>query len=127
MKVAIPTEGEGVSPHFGRALEFTLIEIEEGSVVKREKIANPGHQTGFLPSFLSNSGVTHVVTGGAGQRAQDLFAQYNIELVLGITGKVDEVIEKILRGNLEGGESFCKPGSGKGYGVEKEKDSDTNL
>ena len=127
MKVAIPTEGEEVSPHFGRALEFTLIEIEEGGVVKREKIANPGHQTGFLPSFLSDSGVTHVITGGAGQRAQDLFAQYNIELVLGITGKVDEVIEKILRGNLEGGESFCKPGSGKGYGVEKEKDSDANL
>ncbi len=96
-------------------------------MVKREKIANPGHRAGFLPSFLSDKGVTHVVTGGAGQRAQSLFAEYNIELVPGITGKVDEVIEKILLGSLEGGESLCEPGSGKGYGVEKEKEQDANL
>jgi predicted Fe-Mo cluster-binding NifX family protein len=127
MKIAIPTEGEEVSLHFGRAPEFTLIEIEEGKVAKREKIANPGHQAGFLPSFLSDSGVTHVVTGGAGQRAQSLFAQYSIELLVGVTGKVDEVIEKIVHGSLEGSESFCKPGSGKGYGVEKEKEQDASL
>jgi predicted Fe-Mo cluster-binding NifX family protein len=111
MKIAIPTEGEEVSPHFGRAPEFTLIEIEEGRIAKREKIANPGHQTGFLPSFLSDQGVTHVVTGGAGQRA----------------GKVDEVIEKILQGSLKSGKSLCEPGVGKGYGVEKEKEQDANL
>ena len=127
MKIAIPTEGEEVSPHFGRAPEFTLVEIEEGRAAKREKIANPGHQTGFLPSFLSDQGVTHVVTGGAGQRAQSLFAQYDIELLLGVTGKVDEVIEKILQGSLEGGKSLCEPGAGKGYGIEKEKEQDANL
>ena len=31
-------EGEQASPHFGRAPESTLIEIEEGRVIKREKI-----------------------------------------------------------------------------------------
>ena len=123
MKIAIPTEGGEVSPHFGRAPEFVIVEIEENSVVKREKIANPGHRAGFLPSFLADSGVTHVITGGAGQRAQSGFAQYGIELVAGISGKVDEVIEKILQGTLKGGESLCKPGLGKGYGIEKERDA----
>ena len=27
----------------------------------------------------------------------------------------------------EGGESLCQPGSGKGYGVEKEKEQDADL
>jgi len=127
MKVAIPTEGKEVSLHFGRAPEFTIIEIGEGRVISREKIVNPGHRAGFLPSFLSDKGITHVVTGGAGQRAQSSFAQYSIELVLGITGKVDEVIEKILHGKLESGGSLCEPGLGKGYGIEKEKEQDANL
>ncbi len=26
-----------------------------------------------------------------------------------------------MQGKLEAGESFCKPGAGKGYGVEKEE------
>ena len=127
MKIAIPTEGEEVSPHFGRAPDFTIVEIEERRIIKREKIANPGHRAGFLPSFFKERGVTHVITGGAGRRAQSLFAQYGIELILGVTGKVDEVIERMLNGTLEGGESLCQPGSGKGYGVEKEGEKNANL
>jgi len=32
---------------------------------------------------------------------------------------VSEVIEKLISGTLEGGESLCQPGSGRGYGIEK--------
>ena len=32
---------------------------------------------------------------------------------------MDEVIEKLVSGKLEGGESLCSPGAGRGYGVEK--------
>jgi predicted Fe-Mo cluster-binding NifX family protein len=54
-----------------------------------------------------------------GQRAVQLFAEQGIQKVVGISGKVDEVIEKIAKGNLEGGESLCAPGAGKGYGLDK--------
>ena len=60
-----------------------------------------------------------MVTGGMGHRAQDFFHQYGIEVIMGISGKIDDVITKILDGTLEGGESLCSPGGGKGYGVEK--------
>ncbi len=33
--------------------------------------------------------------------------------------KIDDVIDEILKGTLEGGESLCKPGNGKGYGLDK--------
>ena len=52
-------------------------------------------------------------------RAQGFFAEAGIQAILGISGKISDVIEKLQRGILKGGESLCKPGSGKGYGLDK--------
>ena len=119
MRVAISTDGNVVSAHFGRCPTFTLVDIENSEVVKKEVIDNPGHHPGFLPQFLHKNGVDAIVAGGMGQRALGLFAEVGIEIVVGISGTVDEVIDKIVKGTLEGGESLCKPGLGKGYGVDK--------
>lgn len=119
MKVAISTDGDSVSAHFGRCPSFTIIEVKDNKVVGRELIDNPGHHPGFLPQFLSQKGVNAIVAGGMGQRALGLFAQSGIEVIVGISGKVDEVIEQLIKGELKGGESLCKPGSGKGYGLDK--------
>ena len=120
MKVAISTDGSDVSMHFGRCPSFTLVEFDgEGHVLSREQIDNPGHHPGFLPQFLADKGIQCIIAGGAGGRAQGLFAEKNIQMILGVSGPIDEVIEKISRGELEGGESLCQPGQGKGYGVEK--------
>jgi hypothetical protein len=43
----------------------------------------------------------------------------NIQPVLGVHGKVQAVIRKLQDGQLEGGESLCQPGQGKGYGLDK--------
>jgi len=119
MRVAISTDGEFVSPHFGRCPEFTVIDIEDGKVVKKETIENPGHRPGFIPQFLHRWGVECIVAGGMGMRARALFDELGIQAILGVSGRIDEVIEKIQEGTLEGGESLCKPGSGKGYGLDK--------
>jgi predicted Fe-Mo cluster-binding NifX family protein len=119
MKVAISTDGEYVSAHFGRCLSFTIVEIEGEKVVGREVVENPGHQPAFLPQFLSEKGASCIIAGGMGRRAEALFAEKSIETLVGITGRVDDIIEKLISGTLEGGESLCKPGAGRGYGVEK--------
>ncbi|MCK4325999.1 NifB/NifX family molybdenum-iron cluster-binding protein [bacterium] len=119
MKVAISTDGSSVSAHFGRCPSFTVVEIEEGRVLKKEVIDNPGHHPGFLPQFLHERGVSFIIAGGMGGRASGLFAEKGIEIIVGITGSVDEVIKKIGEGTLEGGESLCEPGSGRGYGIDK--------
>jgi len=119
MKIAISTDNGQVSAHFGRCPEFTVIEIADGQFKNKEVIPNPGHHPGFLPQFLHDQGVTCIVAGGMGFRAQGLFAEKEIQAVVGISGAVEEAIEKILAGTLKGGESLCKPGAGKGYGVEK--------
>jgi len=119
MRVAISTDGELVSAHFGRCPSFTIVDIEKDKVLKKELVDNPGHQPGFIPQFLHEKGVNCIVAGGMGMRATGFFEELGIQALVGISGKIDEVIEKLLKGTLQGGESLCKPGSGRGYGLEK--------
>ena len=120
MKIAISADGTAVSAHFGRCPSFTVVEIDdEGTILNKETIANPGHHPGFLPQFFAERGVNCVIAGGAGQRAQGLFSEKNIQLILGVSGDIDETIDKLIMGELEGGESLCRPGAGKGYGLDK--------
>ena len=120
MKVAVSTDSGMVSEHFGRCPQFTIAEIKDGKVLSKEVIENPGHRTGFLPKFLNEKGVSCVIAGGAGFRAQQFFGKFGIELVLGASGPVKKVLEEFAQGKLEAGESSCSPGKGKGYGIAKE-------
>ena len=119
MKIAISTDRDDVSAHFGRCPSFTIVEIEDGKLIKKETIDNPGHHPGFLPQFLHERSVGAIVAGGMGQRAVGLLNEQNIQVIVGINGTVEEIIDKIVTGTLEGGESLCKPGLGRGYGIDK--------
>ena len=119
MKIAISTDGGTVSPHFGRCPSFTLIEVKGGELTKREEIPNPGHHPSFLPDFFHQRGIDCIVCGGMGHRAQSLFTQKGIEVLLGVEGEVDKVIDELSEGKLKAGESLCQPGGGKGYGIPK--------
>jgi len=119
LKIAISTDGDFVSEHFGRCPSFTFIETDAGKLTSRTTIENPGHHPGFLPQFLHEHGVHVIVAGGMGQRALMLFAQAGIKAILGVSGPLEDVIQRLLSGTLKGGESLCRPGAGKGYGVDK--------
>ena len=121
MRVAISTDAGSVSAHFGRCPQYTLVDIESGNVLAREEITNPGHQPGSIPRFLRDRGVECIVAGGMGRRATMLFDELGMQTILGVSGGIDNVIGQLRRGELEGGESLCKPGAGKGYGVEKDE------
>ena len=118
--IAISTDGSQVAQHFGRCPAYTIIELENNVVAKREVIANPGHRTGFLPEYLAQRGVKVVICGGMGRRAIDLFLEKGVRPIMGISGEIDEVVERYRLGQLGEGESLCRPGGGKGYGVDKE-------
>ena len=121
MKVVISTDSGEVSAHFGRCPEFTLVDIVDCKVKARSVIPNPGHSPEFLPKYFHDMGVEAIVAGGMGMRAQELFQQMEIKAIAGISGPIDETIEKLAVGTLKGGESLCSPGAGKGYGVEKDE------
>ena len=120
MKIAISTDNGFVSEHFGRCPEFTIVDIKNEKIITKETINNPGHMTGFIPKFLHEQGVECIICGGMGFRAEEIFKEFGIKTIVGVSGKIDDIIEQILKGILKGGESLCKPGLGKGYGIEKE-------
>ena len=119
MKIAISTDGENVSPHFGRCPVFTIVDIENKKLIKKEIVNNPGHEPGFIPQFLKSKGVSCIVAGGMGMRASGFFSEAGIETIVGISCNINSVIEKLVKGTLERGESLCRPGAGKGYGLDK--------
>ena len=119
MRIAISTDGDFVSAHFGRCPHFTIVDIENGELTNKEVVPNPGHQPGFIPQFLHEKGVGCIIAGGMGMRATGFFDEFGIKAIVGVSGKIDDVIEQIKNNTLQGGESLCKPGSGKGYGLDK--------
>jgi len=119
MRIAISTDSDDVSSHFGRCPSFTILDIEDGKVVKQFKLENPGHQSGFIPQFLHEKGVECVVSGGMGSRAASFFEEHGIRAIVGISGKIDDVIEQIKKGTLQSKESFCDHGGENGYGLGK--------
>lgn len=117
MKIAVASEQGFVSAHFGRCAEYALFTVEPGGEIKEKVIVpSPGHQPGFLPGYLAQMGVTHIIAGGMGQRAQMLFAEKGITPVLGVSGAVDEVVGDFLAGRLVAGASTCERGHDHGDG-----------
>lgn len=108
MILAIATEENLVAQHFGRCPEYTLVDIEYGKVRDVKILPNPGHEPGFLPGYLAQMGVSCIIAGGMGPRAQGLFDDERIETIVGITGSVKQAIEGYLGGALKPGDSLCE-------------------
>ncbi len=112
MKIAVATDGSTVSPHFGHCSEFTIVTVENGKAVDSAILPNPEHQPDFLPQYLSEHGVSCIIAGGMGPRAQQHFAARGIKTVIGASGSVDDVVHAYLAGSLVVGESACDHGHG---------------
>jgi predicted Fe-Mo cluster-binding NifX family protein len=119
MRVSISTDGDNVAEHFGRCPSYTIVDIEDNKVIDTQLIDNPGHMPGAIPQLMNELDVDVMIAGGMGPRAINFFNDYEIQTVVGIQGKIDDVIKALLDGTLKGAESLCAPGSAKGHGVEK--------
>lgn len=108
MKIAIPLTGGQLSSHFGHCEEFGIYEIGGGKVIKSEKKTPPAHEPGVFPRWLHELGVTVVVGGGMGNRAQSLFHQNQIDVYFGVDiADPDEIVMTYLAGTLECGVNLC--------------------
>jgi predicted Fe-Mo cluster-binding NifX family protein len=116
MRLAISTENGAVAAHFGRCPHYTLIDIENGAETGRTVVENPGHEPGRIPAFLRDHDANVVIAGGMGRRAQELFNAMGIEQLVGIQGRIDDVVSRCISGTLAAGESLCSHPDGHGDG-----------
>ncbi|MCD4691348.1 MAG: NifB/NifX family molybdenum-iron cluster-binding protein [Calditrichales bacterium] len=105
---AIPTESGKLCAHFGHCEKFAIVETEDQKVVKEEYITPPGHQPGVYPQFLAQQGVSVIISGGMGMKAQQLFAQNNIEVCMGVDAESPKkLVEQYLNDQLKTGQNLC--------------------
>ena len=107
MIIAVATEGNNVSQHFGRCPEYTLFKVKDGVVESRTVTPSPGHNPGELPRYLKSLGVSCVIAGGMGPRAQQLFEESSIRVATGVSGTVEEAVDLFLAGKLPVGRNAC--------------------
>jgi len=110
MRIAIPTANGRLSAHFGHCQEFALIDADPDTktIVGKEMVAAPDHQPGLLPRWLAERGANVIIAGGMGKRAQGLFTEQNIEVVVGAPAEEPEtIVEDYLAGTLKTGDNIC--------------------
>jgi len=107
MIIAVASENEMITEHFGYCKNFNIFEIVDGQISKMESVSNPGHKPGFLPAYLSEKGVNVIISGGMGGGAVDIFNEKNIEVITGIKGLAKDAVQAYLEGKLKSTGSVC--------------------
>jgi len=110
MKIAVPLADGKLSLHFGHCDAFAFIDADPDAkkILKRTDVTAPEHQPGLLPEWLAGNGVTIVIAGGMGVRAQQLFAQKGITVVVGAPCDTPESLaDAYLVGTLKTGGNAC--------------------
>ena len=110
MKIAIPTADGRLCAHFGHCEGFAIIEVDQQSkgIVSKSMQKPPPHEPGVLPRWLRELGADLIIAAGMGQRAQQLFAQSGITVVVGAPAEPPEQLATAyLSGTLQAGDNLC--------------------
>ena len=110
MTIAVPVTGGRLSAHFGHCESFAFYAAEgkDGAPELLKTEPAPPHPPGLLPRWLAEQGANVIIAGGMGQRAQMLFDESGIQVVVG--APVDEpaaLVQQYLNGTLATGANLC--------------------
>ncbi|PLX15540.1 MAG: chromosome partitioning protein ParA [Candidatus Muiribacterium halophilum] len=108
-RIAVPSHEGQLCMHFGHCSMFEIFDVEDKKIVDQKSETPPPHEPGVLPKWLSEEhDVNVILAGGMGSRAQSLFTEAGIKVVVGAsTQDTKEAVEKYLKGELETGQNAC--------------------
>jgi predicted Fe-Mo cluster-binding NifX family protein len=110
MKIAIPLVDGILCMHFGHCGQFALLDVDVNTkaITATKQLDPPAHEPGVLPRWLHEQGATVIIAGGMGQRAQSLFQQQGINVVVGAAADTPEsLVKAYLAGTLVSGQNLC--------------------
>ena len=110
MKIAVPLAAGRLSMHFGHCEEFAILEVDEqaGKVLNKSLHQAPPHEPGALPRWLHELGANMIIASGMGQRAQQLFIQSGITVIVGASAEEPEqLVSAYLNGTLQTEGNIC--------------------
>jgi len=110
MRIAVPLAQGKLSLHFGHCDQFAIFDIDDSikKITNRKDASPPSYAPGALPKWLNENNVNVIIASGMGQRAQQLFAQNDIKVMIGASGQSpEELVSAYMENTLETGDNIC--------------------
>jgi len=107
MKIAVsvdaPKLGASFESRFGRAAAFVIVDTNTG---EQQATANPAAQLSGgagirAAEFLVRQGVEAAISGAFGPKAYDVLHSSGVRLYQATSGTVDELVARLLKGELD--------------------------
>ena len=110
MRIAIPLSNDNLSQHFGHCEQFAIIDVDDNkNISETELVTPPAHEPGVLPKWLTGMHVNLIIASGMGRRAQQLFAQNNINVIIGApANEPQQLVRQYLDDQLQCGQNICE-------------------
>ena len=107
MNIAIPIHGSRVMPRFGYTREIIIATVEDGRIVSRKRVLMTPEIFVSLPTVLASEQISVMICGGIHPRFQEAILRQNVQLVWGVVGEWQDVLQAYLNGTLQTNPLFC--------------------
>ena len=108
MRLAVPTRDGHVDDHFGHCAYYTVFDIEDGQIVRTERLDSPegcGCKSN-IASVMQEMGITLMLAGNMGNGALNKLESHGIRVIRGCKGDIEAVVGGYLSGFImDSGES----------------------
>ncbi len=109
MKVAIPRFGESVAPCFEYSATIAIFTIRRGKVVEQRDFVLRSREALDRFRLLRDQGVDTLICGGVQDFFEDMLTEHGIRVLSWVSGSVDDLLERFLKGTLEPGPGPARP------------------
>lgn len=114
MKIAVSEYKNQVAPAFDFASSVAVFTCENGKIVKNEHLILDDQFIPLRGMKLKNSGIDILICGAISNPSAFILHHHGIEVISGITGNVETIIQEFLGGTINSPQ-FLLPGfSGRG-------------
>jgi len=103
VKIAIPRFGESVAPCFEYSATMAIFTVEDAKVISQKDFVLHSQQEFDRVRLLRDQGVDTLICGGVRDRFEDMINALGIRVISWVSGDVDELLDKFLRGKLTPG------------------------
>ena len=110
MKICITSQGDTlqsqVDPRFGRCAYFIIHDTDTRKieVIKNNNVQNMGGVGVQSGRLVVDKGVNILLTGNVGPNAYQTLQTGEVEVITGVSGTVEEVLDKYQKGELKAAE-----------------------
>ena len=107
--------GGKLSPHFGHSEAFALVDVDNGEITGTNFVPSPPQPTGTPAPLAPGARHGRHHRRGHGHAARQLFAEKNIEVVIGAPNLEPEaIVADYVSGKLQTVDNPCDHGEGHG-------------